>query len=117
MAPQDTTTGPSLEPERSGTEAPAPLRAVHTPNFPALLRRSMGRYYERGCLTPGHGAARSHRRAVVGARTLWDGSPCALARRPHAQLPRAVAPARRVAFGHHLPGRQAGAGPRRGGPP
>ena len=45
------------------------------------------------------------------------GGPGAVAGRPHAELPRAVAAARRVAAGHHLPGRQAGDGPRRGGPP
>src|SRR3974377_1875875 len=28
-----------LEPHRPKTEDPAPLRAVHTPNFPALLRQ------------------------------------------------------------------------------
>src|SRR5271165_2110 len=28
-----------LEPHRSTTEDPEPLRAVHTPNFPALLRQ------------------------------------------------------------------------------
>ena len=40
-----------------------------------------------------------------------------LAGRPHAQLPRALAQAGRVASGDHLPGRQAGDGPRRRGPP
>src|SRR5712691_11132307 len=30
---------PTLELEPPKTEAPAPLRAVHTPNFPALLRQ------------------------------------------------------------------------------
>src|SRR4051812_3601689 len=29
----------TLDPSCSGTEAPAPLRAAHTPNFPALLRQ------------------------------------------------------------------------------
>ena len=28
----------SLDTDRPGTKVPAPLRAVHTPNFPALLR-------------------------------------------------------------------------------
>ena len=28
-----------LEPHRPKTEDPAPLRAVHTPNFPALLHQ------------------------------------------------------------------------------
>ena len=31
--------GPALDPDRPRTEDPAPLRAVHTPNFPALLRQ------------------------------------------------------------------------------
>jgi uncharacterized protein (TIGR03032 family) len=31
--------GPALDPDRPKTEDPAPLRAVHTPNFPALLRQ------------------------------------------------------------------------------
>ena len=30
---------PGLDPDRLRTEEPAPLRAVHTPNFPALLRQ------------------------------------------------------------------------------
>ncbi len=30
---------PTTDPDLPKTEAPAPLRAVHTPNFPALLRR------------------------------------------------------------------------------
>ncbi len=55
---------PALDLETPKTEDPAPLRAVHTPNFPV-----------------------------------------------------AFAAARRVASGHHLPGRQARDGPRRGGPP
>src|SRR4051795_12978902 len=29
----------TLDPSCSGTEAPAPLRAAHTPDFPALLRQ------------------------------------------------------------------------------
>ena len=36
MTTQDARTGPTLDPELPETEAPAPLRAVHTPNFPAL---------------------------------------------------------------------------------
>ena len=44
-----------------------------------------------------------------------DGGP--VAGRPHAELPRDAAATRRVAAGHHLPGRQARDGPRRGGPP
>ena len=56
--------GSTLVPDRPKSEDPAPLRAVHTPNFPALLR----------------------------------------------QLGASLA-------GHHLPGRQARDGPRRGGPP
>ena len=55
---------PTLDSEPPKTEDPTPLRAVHTPNFPALLR----------------------------------------------QLGASLA-------GHHLPGRQARDGPRRGGPP
>src|SRR5262249_3936047 len=31
--------GPALDPDRPKTEDPAPLRAVHTPNLPALLRQ------------------------------------------------------------------------------
>ena len=31
--------GPALDTDRPKTEDPAPLRAVHTPNFPALLRQ------------------------------------------------------------------------------
>src|SRR5260370_35593527 len=31
--------GPTPDPERPKVQDPAPLRAVHTPNFPALLRR------------------------------------------------------------------------------
>ena len=31
--------GPTPDPDRPKMDAPAPLRAVHTPNFPALLRR------------------------------------------------------------------------------
>ena len=31
--------GPTPDPDRPKTEDPAPLRAVHTPNFPALLRQ------------------------------------------------------------------------------
>src|SRR3954451_13924811 len=31
--------GPALDNGRPRTEAPAPLRAVHTPNFPGLLRQ------------------------------------------------------------------------------
>src|SRR5436305_5354559 len=30
---------PTLDPDRPKTKAPTPLQAVHTPNFPALLRR------------------------------------------------------------------------------
>src|ERR1044072_9220213 len=30
---------PTLAPDRPETEAPTPSRAVHTPNFPALLRQ------------------------------------------------------------------------------
>ena len=39
MTTQDARTGPTPDPELPETEAPAPLRAVHTPNFPALLRQ------------------------------------------------------------------------------
>ena len=39
MTTQDVRTGPTPDPELPQTEAPAPLRAVHTPNFPALLRQ------------------------------------------------------------------------------
>jgi hypothetical protein len=35
----DFSCGTTLEPGRPRTEDPAPLRAVHTPNFPALLRQ------------------------------------------------------------------------------
>jgi hypothetical protein len=31
--------GPALDPDRPKTEDPAPLRAVHTSNFPGLLRQ------------------------------------------------------------------------------
>jgi|GEM_PF-6795850 len=31
--------GPTLDPDRPKMEAPTPLRAVHTTNFPALLRQ------------------------------------------------------------------------------
>jgi len=31
--------GPTLDPDRPKLEDPAPLRAVHTTNFPALLRQ------------------------------------------------------------------------------
>ena len=54
---------------------------------------------------------------ALGLEPPQDGRPGAAAGRPHAELPRAVAAARGVAAGHHLPGRQAGDGPRRGGPP
>src|SRR5467141_3818121 len=39
MTTQDARTGPTPDPELPETEAPAPLRAVHTPNFPLLLRQ------------------------------------------------------------------------------
>ena len=39
MATRDATTGPALDPDRPKTEDPAPLRAVHTPNLPALSRQ------------------------------------------------------------------------------
>ena len=39
VAPAETTLAPDLP----KTEAPEPLRTVHTPNFPALLRSSARR--------------------------------------------------------------------------
>ena len=39
MAAHGSPTGSTPGPGRPGTDDPAPLRAVHTPNFPALLRR------------------------------------------------------------------------------
>ena len=39
MTTQDARTGPTPDPDLPETEDPAPLRAVHTPNFPALLRQ------------------------------------------------------------------------------
>ena len=39
MTTQDARTGATPDPELPETEDPAPLRAVHTPNFPALLRQ------------------------------------------------------------------------------
>ena len=64
-----------------------------------------------------HDDSRFPRRTDAGPRPPQDGGPDAAAGGPHAELPRALAAARRVAPGHHLPGRQARAGPRRGGPP
>jgi uncharacterized protein (TIGR03032 family) len=39
MAPSAAIDDPALDPDRPKTEVPTPLRAVHTPNFPALLRQ------------------------------------------------------------------------------
>ena len=39
MATADSLAGPIPKPERPRTDDPTPLRAVHTPNFPALLRQ------------------------------------------------------------------------------
>jgi uncharacterized protein (TIGR03032 family) len=39
MASSPSSADPALDPDRPGTKDPRPLRAVHTPNFPALLRQ------------------------------------------------------------------------------
>jgi hypothetical protein len=39
MASSCSTPPITTSPEAAGTEAPEPLRAVHTPNFPGLLRQ------------------------------------------------------------------------------
>ena len=53
--------------------------------------------------------------APDGPTTAIDPEPLRAVHTP--QLPRALAAARRLAAGDHLPGRQAGDGPRRGGSP
>src|SRR5271157_5841329 len=39
MATPGSPAGPTLDPDRPKMEDPTPLRAVHTTNFPALLRQ------------------------------------------------------------------------------
>ena len=64
------------------------------------------------------GQAKRPRQPDTGPGSLGNrGADAVAAGRPHAELPRVVAAARRVAAGHHLPGRQARDGPRRGRPP